>query len=641
LLAEKVFHQDLRSFTARIRARYHRHPLAYALLASAVALPFYFIFIARSSFTVNGTRYYSLFDDAMISMRYARNLAQGLGIVWNPGEHVEGYTNFLWTLWMAGVHVMPVPDSKTSLLIMLSGVAILVANLFVVGALVRRLAPGSGLALLVAVSLTAFYFPLVFWTLRGMEVGLAALLISAMALQSLRVQEISSTGRLAGLAALSAAAILTRDELLIPALIVGAFTVFGVRDVRRVKVGAILAGTLGVTIGFHDVFRLFYYGDLLPNTYYLKLDGSTLGQRAPRGLVSVGWSVFYELGLCLVIALAGILARGSRPPGRSLLVALFAGQLLYSIYVGADAWETLDVANRYITPGAPALFVLAAAGLDSVASREHLTRAARLVLAIIVAGLFGVSVLVALTTLAARHPVSHFLAAQSVIRIALVAIAAGAFLATTPRRGSARDPSPPRKRASVGVALLAASVLGSVGVLTHTDIIRGTNYEMMARIGVALRRYTPKDTSLAVVRAGALPYFSRRRAIDLLGKSDAVVARGPVKGAFLPGHNKWNYRHSILDLKPDVVLELRKAKRQDYAMLRASGYRPLPPAFAEGSACSVLQDRWRSRIWTFPRLLGPLERMCRSPMLRSALPSAYESCGAPSGARASVVCRRR
>ena len=37
-------------------------------------------------------------DDAFISFRYAQNLAQGHGLVFNLGERVEGYTNFLWTL---------------------------------------------------------------------------------------------------------------------------------------------------------------------------------------------------------------------------------------------------------------------------------------------------------------------------------------------------------------------------------------------------------------------------------------------------------------------------------------------------------------------------------------------------------------
>jgi hypothetical protein len=39
-------------------------------------------------------------DDAFISFVYARNLAKGNGLVWF-GERVEGYTNFLWVLWMA------------------------------------------------------------------------------------------------------------------------------------------------------------------------------------------------------------------------------------------------------------------------------------------------------------------------------------------------------------------------------------------------------------------------------------------------------------------------------------------------------------------------------------------------------------
>src|SRR6185437_4110074 len=43
-----------------------------------------------------------LCDDSFISFRYARNLAHGNGLVWNVGERVEGYTNFLWTVIAAG-----------------------------------------------------------------------------------------------------------------------------------------------------------------------------------------------------------------------------------------------------------------------------------------------------------------------------------------------------------------------------------------------------------------------------------------------------------------------------------------------------------------------------------------------------------
>ena len=38
-------------------------------------------------------------DDSFITFRFARNLARGAGVVWNPGQPpVEGYSNFLWML---------------------------------------------------------------------------------------------------------------------------------------------------------------------------------------------------------------------------------------------------------------------------------------------------------------------------------------------------------------------------------------------------------------------------------------------------------------------------------------------------------------------------------------------------------------
>ena len=40
-------------------------------------------------------------DDAYISFRYAANLAEGHGLVFNPGEYVMGYSNFLWVAVLA------------------------------------------------------------------------------------------------------------------------------------------------------------------------------------------------------------------------------------------------------------------------------------------------------------------------------------------------------------------------------------------------------------------------------------------------------------------------------------------------------------------------------------------------------------
>ncbi|NUQ49193.1 MAG: hypothetical protein HUU27_04645, partial [Phycisphaerae bacterium] len=49
-------------------------------------------------------------DDAFITFRYSRNLADGLGPYFNAGERVEGYTNFLLMVLMAGVIRLWGPD---------------------------------------------------------------------------------------------------------------------------------------------------------------------------------------------------------------------------------------------------------------------------------------------------------------------------------------------------------------------------------------------------------------------------------------------------------------------------------------------------------------------------------------------------
>lgn len=143
--------------------------------------------IWRSAFRVGGQLTFNLFDDAMISMRYARNLAGGDGLVWNAGgERVEGITNPLWTLWMAVLHLLPVHPTKVSLLVMVSGALLILGILWVVRRLVQELAPGDMVATLAGVILTATFYPLLFWSLHGMEVGLVAFLLGVMALCALR-----------------------------------------------------------------------------------------------------------------------------------------------------------------------------------------------------------------------------------------------------------------------------------------------------------------------------------------------------------------------------------------------------------------------------------------------------------------------
>jgi hypothetical protein len=54
-------------------------------------------------------------DDAFISFRYARNLAEGHGLVFNVGERVEGYTNFLWTVLFAPLIKLGIDPAQASI----------------------------------------------------------------------------------------------------------------------------------------------------------------------------------------------------------------------------------------------------------------------------------------------------------------------------------------------------------------------------------------------------------------------------------------------------------------------------------------------------------------------------------------------
>jgi hypothetical protein len=101
----------------------------------------------------------------------------------------------------------------------------------------------------------------------------------------------------------------------------------------------------------------------------------------------------------------------------------------------------------------------------------------------------------------------------------------------------------------------------------ESDIVR-------ARVGVLLCDGTDQDATVAAHAAGQIPYFADRRAIDLLGKNDALIAKGPRVWGSQPGHNKWDYEYSILELQPDVVADewmfsrgFLEAHDDDYEML--------------------------------------------------------------------------
>src|SRR5262249_43659426 len=116
-------------------------------------------------------------DDAYISYVYARNLAQGHGLRYDPaGPAVEGYSNFLWTLLHVPATLVPDPIILSKVL----GALILVATLFAAHRGVHQMAPEDRAAPWLAVLFLAASPAWVYWHFTGLETPLVALaLLSA------------------------------------------------------------------------------------------------------------------------------------------------------------------------------------------------------------------------------------------------------------------------------------------------------------------------------------------------------------------------------------------------------------------------------------------------------------------------------
>jgi len=188
------------------------------------------------------------FEDALIVLRYARNLAQGHGFVFNPGERVLGVTTPLHTLvstlWVA------LSPANAPALQNLAGVVCLVAEGFVVLLLARRMGflwPGLFAALLVLGNFNLSYLYL------GMEVHLFAFLVLLAFYLYVDDRE-TACGVVLGVA------FVTRYDAALMAALVGAALLVGRRRFPwRLTLGFAVPALPWL------VFAQLYFGSILPN----------------------------------------------------------------------------------------------------------------------------------------------------------------------------------------------------------------------------------------------------------------------------------------------------------------------------------------------------------------------------------------
>lgn len=566
------------------------------LWIAAAALAFYAVFVLRTSFTIGGTRYFVLFEDAMISMRYARHLASGHGLVWNIGEPpIEGFTNLLWVLWMSVAHLLGLSESKVSLFIMLTGVATMLALGLVSAKIARKVsdAPWVPLAVLAA---TLFDYPIVFWTLRGMEVGALTLTVYTLLWLALENEDEFSVPRTLAMGLLTAGALLIRSDSVVP---VGLISLYGfLFCARRWLFAATIGAFAGAAVGGQMVFRRSYFHEALPNTYFLKLYKIPFSARVKRGAFVALEVLALHLALPVSLALANVTGvrmgfwKDRTTRRLVLLGAIFSAQVAYATYVGGDAWEWMLYANRYMCVGMPALIVLVAVLIDRVVQADLERRA--VFVRRLAYGLMGAGAVLLVLNLYARKFPEPGIAATIVFSKTPFAAGAAFFglglmirFLRDLREGIAEGLEAARRRLGSQRTVVTAALVLTALVWLPSHLLplgrwaaqNAAQYKDEAnytRLGLLIEATTPPDFRIAVAAAGATPYFAQRPTEDLLGKNDRHVAKLEPKGVFSPGHDKWDYAYSLGERNSQLIVEAVDVNEADEAYFRTLGFETLP-----------------------------------------------------------------
>jgi len=440
-------------------------------------------------------------DDAYISFRYAENLAHGQGLVFNPGERVEGYTNLLWVVLLAGLHRLGADTPRAAYLLSLLLGAITIALVSVWPA---RLAPllqglaraegkvrpwvdrpglvvwGAAGALLLGCS-HAFAFHAV----QGLETTLMAVLVSVALLA------LNPRSRRPGWVSAAAfvLAMLTRPEGLLLFLVVAAAFALSLENTSRrarfhefVPCAAALAA-----YGCFLAWRVWYYGTLVPNTFFAKR--AALAADVASGIAYVADWVVGGSGAVVAVA--------------CLVIALVLGCRVVL------AWPFL---------------------------------------------LLGVHAAAVVTTGGDFFPLGRFFVPLAPLAAVLAALACVLIPALLWRSSGAPRPL---VWAVQGVAMLAAGAALAVPGLHQAGSAEAEYAQFTGKwvhLGRVLKGALPAGTTIALSPVGAIPYFSGLPTIDILGLTDAHVARVPADPTIArKGHQKHDGAY-ILSRKPTVLV---------------------------------------------------------------------------------------
>jgi arabinofuranosyltransferase len=453
--------------------------------------------VALAGFGAHAALFNFVTDDAYISFRYARNLAEHGQLVFNLGERVEGYTNFLWTVILAGLLKLRLQPEVTSRVL---GVLLGALGLLLTLRLGRtlhedRASPWDAVAPLLLAATGSFAA----WSMGGLETQLFTVLVLAgswLYLRDLLAWPATDAPRrwLLLSALCFGLAALTRPEgvflFALTALHRLLYTLIAERRFRPRKVEAGWIAIFVLVVGAHFLWRWRYYGWPFPNTYYIKSSSTTVD----RGLYYL-WSCARDYALYLLPPLVllgwpGRAARGLRVllGYATLVIVPF---LVYVVRVGGDFMGLY----RFLVPLLPLCALLAQESLR-VAARRAAPRAGRLVPTLAVAA------------------------------VVLLHAAASVEVSVRQVRATGADRG-----------------IDSIGYLKKFADDR-------ALVGKWLASVVQADDVLSVGGAGAQPYFARVPTLDAFGLTNAYIAHYVPAASDRPGHQKFACHEFVVENRP-------------------------------------------------------------------------------------------
>jgi hypothetical protein len=280
-------------------------------------------------------------DDAAITFAYAPNAAQGYGLVSQPFvPPVEGYSNFTWLLVMLLFNALEMfHPTVTPKLIS----AVLVALTCLMVYFTLRPLPYGRTATLIGLSLVSLNTSYVMWSISGLENPLYVFLITVLVFiashldtnkEALLYKSIFFAGVAASLAAMTRPDGLAYAVAFAPLIFLLSPSFMTIR--RRFVALSLYSLTVASLYGAFLLFRLAYFGELMPNTYTMKggpgledvialitLDHDmTIKLEALLKSVADGWVIFVVFGIILGTIFSIVLQQFTRTQFVLLIVGL-------------------------------------------------------------------------------------------------------------------------------------------------------------------------------------------------------------------------------------------------------------------------------------------------------------------------------